>query len=161
MSSKKAPTKTNAMRILDKEQIRYEVSEHELKDSFISGSEQARMYGQDPDQVFKTLVLHAKNDEYYVCVIPVDATLDLKKAEETFGVKRLKILPMKELLGVSGYVHGGCSPVGMKKLYPTAVDETAQLFETIFVSGGKVGLQIRLDPEDLLRVAKAGYADLT
>lgn len=161
MSSKKGQNKTNAMRILDNEGISYGVSEHELKDAFVSGSDQARMFGQDPDQVFKTLVLWAKKDEYYVCVIPVDATLDLKKAEAAFGVKRLKMLPMKELLGVSGYVHGGCSPVGMKKLFPTAMDETAQLFDTVFVSGGKVGLQIEISPEDLRNAVKANYADLT
>lgn len=161
MSSKKGQNKTNAMRILDNEGISYGVSEHELKDAFVSGSDQARMFGQDPDQVFKTLVLWAKKDEYYVCVIPVDATLDLKKAEAAFGVKRLKMLPMKELLGISGYVHGGCSPVGMKKLFPTAMDETAQLFDTVFVSGGKVGLQIEISPKDLRNAVKANYADLT
>lgn len=149
------------MRILDREGIHYNVHEHELKDSFISGSEQARMFGQDPDRVFKTLVLYAAKDQYYVCVIPVDETLDLKKADAFFGVKKLKMLPVKELLGVSGYVHGGCSPVGMKKKFPSAVDETARLFETIYVSGGKVGLQIEIDPEDLIRVVGAGCADLT
>ena len=149
------------MRILDGEGIAYQAVEHELKDAFISGSNQARMFGQDPDRVFKTLVVYQKKDEYYVCVIPVDATLDLKKAENVFGVKRLKMLPMKELLGVTGYVHGGCSPVGMKKKFPTAIDETAQLFDTIFVSGGKVGLQIELNPEELSRAVQADYADLT
>ena len=160
MSSKKGQTKTNAMRMLDQAGIRYRVSEHDLKDPFISGSDQARMFGQDPDRVFKTLVLSAKKDEYYVCVIPVDATLDMKKAEAAFGVKKLKMLPMKELLTISGYVHGGCSPVGMKKLFPTALEETAQLYDTIFVSGGKVGLQIEIAPEDLIRAVNANYAEL-
>ena len=149
------------MRILDGDGISYQVAEHELKDAFISGSDQARMFGQDPDRVFKTLVVYEKKDEYYVCVIPVDATLDLKKAENLFHVKRLKMLPMKELLGVTGYVHGGCSPVGMKKKFPTAIDETAQLFDTIFVSGGRVGLQIELNPDELCRAVQADYADLT
>jgi Cys-tRNA(Pro)/Cys-tRNA(Cys) deacylase len=161
MSSKGGHTKTNAMRKLDGLGVAYDVSEHQLKDAFTSGSDLARMFGQDPDTVFKTLVLYAKKEEYYVCVIPVDATLDLKKAEAAFGVKKLKMLPMKELLGVSGYVHGGCSPVGMKKLFPTAVDETAQLFDRIYVSGGKVGLQIQLAPDDLIGAVKADYADLT
>lgn len=161
MSAKARPVKTNAMRILDREEIFYESVEHDLKDAFTSGSEIARMFGQDPDRVFKTLVLSEKKDEYYVCVIPVDATLDLKKAESAFHVKRLKMLPMKELLSVSGYVHGGCSPVGMKKLFPTAIDETAQLFDRILVSGGKVGLQIEVSPEDLIGVTNAVYADLT
>jgi len=148
------------MRILDGEGIAYQAVEHELKDAFISGSDQARMFGQDPDRVFKTLVVYQKKDEYYVCVIPVDATLDLKKAENVFGVKRLKMLPMKELLGVTGYVHGGCSPVGMKKKFPTAIDETAQLFDTIFVSAGKVGFQIEIAPADLAAAAGCRYADV-
>ena len=160
MSAKSRQTKTNAMRMLDNSNVPYQVSEHELKDAFISGSDLARMFGQDPDRVFKTLVLQAKKDEYYVCVVPVDATLDLKKAERVFGVKKLQMLPMKELLGVSGYVHGGCSPVGMKKRYPTAIDESAQLFGTIFVSGGKVGLQIEVEPEALADVVQAAFADL-
>lgn len=161
MSAKNRVSRTNAMRILDGKNIAYKVYEHDLKDPFISGSDQARMFGQDPDRVFKTLVLSAKKDDCYVCVIPVDATLDMKKAEQFFGVKRLKMLPMKELLGVSGYVHGGCSPVGMKKRYPSALDETALLFDTIYVSGGKVGLQIEIAPDDLIRAVEAGCGDLT
>ena len=159
--SKHKTVKTNAMRILEEEGITYESSAHELKDAFTSGSDMARMFGQDPEQVFKTLVLWAKRGEYYVCVIPVDETLDLKKAAAFFGVKKLEMLPLKELLGVTGYVHGGCSPVGMTKQFPTAVDETASLFDEILVSGGHVGLQIKLSPDDLLKAAKADYADLT
>lgn len=149
------------MRMLEDEGIDYESFAHELKDGFTSGSDLARMFGQNPEQVFKTLVLYAKRGEYYVCVIPVDETLDLKKASSFFGVKKLEMLPMKELLGVTGYVHGGCSPVGMKKAFPTAVDETAMLFDDVLVSGGRIGLQIKLKPDDLIRAAGAEYADLT
>ncbi|MGI6205533.1 MAG: Cys-tRNA(Pro) deacylase [Anaerovoracaceae bacterium] len=159
--SKHKNIKTNAMRMLEDEGIGYETFAHELKDGFTSGSDLARMFGQNPEQVFKTLVLYAKRGEYYVCVIPVDETLDLKKAASFFGVKKLEMLPMKELLGVTGYVHGGCSPVGMKKAFPTAVDETAVLFDDVFVSGGQIGLQIKLKPDDLIRAAGAEYADLT
>ncbi|MBR2779494.1 MAG: Cys-tRNA(Pro) deacylase [Firmicutes bacterium] len=153
--------KTNAMRQLDTLGIQYDSVQHEIRDAFTSGSEMARMFGQDPEQVFKTLVTEDGKGGYYVCVIPVDEELDLKKAARQFGVKKLDMLPMKKLLPLTGYVHGGCSPVGMKKLFPTAVDETAQLFDRIYVSGGRVGLQLCLSPEDLNRVAEAFFGDLT
>lgn len=159
--SKHKTVKTNAMRILEEEGINYESSAHDLKDGFTSGSDLARMFGQVPEQVFKTLVLFERRGEYFVCVIPVDETLDLKKAAAHFGVKKLEMLPMKELFGVTGYVHGGCSPIGMKKKFPAAVDETAALFDEIYVSGGQIGLQIKLNPDDLLSAAGAEYADLT
>ena len=160
MSAKSRQMKTNAMRMLDNSNVPYQVSEHELKDAFTSGSDLARMFGQDPDRVFKTLVLQAKKDEYYVCVVPVDATLDLKKAERVFGVKKLQMLPMKELLGVSGYVHGGCSPIGMKKPFPTFIHESALDIDKIFVSAGRVGLQIELAPQDLIGTAGCQPADI-
>lgn len=153
--------KTNAMRMLDTAGVNYRTAEHELKDQFTSGSDLARMFGQEPEQVFKTLVLDNGKKEYFVCVIPVDETLDLKKAAAHFGQKKLEMLAMKNLQKVTGYVHGGCSPVGMKKLFPTAVDETAQLFDAVYVSGGHVGWQMELAPDDLIRVTGAEYTDLT
>ena len=153
--------KTNAMRQLDALGIRYDSVQHEIEDAFTSGSDMARMFGQDPDQVFKTLVTEDGKGGYFVCVIPVDEELDLKKAARRFGVKKLDMLPMKNLRPLTGYVHGGCSPVGMKKRFPTAVDETAQLFDRIFVSGGRVGLQLCLSPDDLLLVTEGRFEDLT
>ena len=152
--------KTNAMRHLDSLGIRYTGEEHAVKDAFISGSHMARMAGQNPEQVFKTLVTEDGKGGYYVCVIPVDEELDLKKAARHFGVKKIEMLPMKKLLPLTGYVHGGCSPVGMKKQFPAAVDETAQLFDEIYVSGGRVGLQILLSPYDLVRAVGADFGDL-
>ncbi len=153
--------KTNAMRQLETLGIRYESEQHELKDAFTSGSELARRFGQDPEQVFKTLVTEDGRGGFYVCVIPVDEELDLKKAARQFGVKKIEMLPMKRLLPLTGYVHGGCSPIGMKKPFPTAVDETAQLFDHIYVSGGRIGLQLRLSPDDLIEVTGGFYGDLT
>ena len=153
--------KTNAMRILDSNRIPYESHEFELKDNFTSGSDLARQQGQDPDQVFKTLVTESGSGEHFVCVIPVDATLDLKKAAKVFGEKKLDMMPMKKLLPLTGYIHGGCSPVGMKKQFPTALDETAQLFDRIYVSGGRPGLQVQLSADDLCSLISAVYADLT
>ncbi len=149
------------MRMLERADVSYNSWEHELKDAFISGSDLARKFGQDPDRVFKTLVTQAPDKSCYVCVIPVDCELDLKKAASCFGVKKLDMLPMKELLSRTGYVHGGCSPVGMKKLFPTRIDETASLYDTIFVSGGRVGLQVEASPDGIAAVCEAEYADLT
>lgn len=153
--------KTNALRMLDARQISYEAMEYELEDGFTSGSDIARMQGLDPDTVFKTLVTEANTGEHFVCVIPVDCELDLKKAAKYFNVKKMEMLSMKKLLPLTGYIHGGCSPVGMKKLFPTAVDETALLFDDICVSGGRIGLQLRITPSDLADVVSAGFADLT
>ncbi len=157
----KKQVKTNAMRMLDTAGIEYESEYYELENGFTSGSDIARMQGQDPDSVFKTLVTEANTGEHFICVIPVDCELDLKKAAKFFGVKKMEMLPMKKLLDLTGYVHGGCSPVGMKKLFPTVIDETAQLFDTIYVSGGKVGLQINLSPHKLAEAVKAEFSDVT
>lgn len=149
------------MRMLDSAGIAYEYTETELNDGFTSGSELARMLGQEPDTVFKTLVTEANTGEHFVCVIPVDCELDLKKAAKHFGVKKIEMLSMKKLLPLTGYIHGGCSPLGMKKLFSTAIDETAQLYDMIYVSGGRVGLQIKLDPDSLSGIISADFADLT
>ncbi len=160
-STDKKQSKTNAMRMLDTAGIEYESEYHELENGFTSGSDLARMSGQDPDSVFKTLVTEANTGEHFVCVIPVDCELDLKKAARFFGVKKIEMLPMRKLLDLTGYVHGGCSPIGMKKLLPTVIDETAQLFDTIYVSGGKVGLQINISPSKLAEAVGANFADIT
>ena len=156
-----AAKKTNALRMLDAQGIPYTSLEYELSDGFTSGSDIARMQGLDPDSVFKTLVTEANTGEHFVCVIPVDCELDLKKAAKHFGVKKMEMLPMRMLLPLTGYIHGGCSPVGMKKLFPTAIDETAILFDDVYVSGGRIGLQLKIKPKDLAEISQAQFADLT
>ena len=121
----------------------------------------ARETGMDPDQVFKTLVARGDRTGILVFCIPVSCTLDLKKAAAVSGNKKVEMILMKELLSLTGYIRGGCSPVGMKKLYPTFLEETAKLYDRIYVSAGRRGLQIRLAPEDILQVTGASYADLT
>lgn len=154
-------TKTNALRMLDAHAVEYRWHDCDLKDNFTSGSDLARMLGQDPERVFKTLVTETPKGEYYVCVIPVDETLDMKKAARVLGEKKLEMLPLKKLLPLTGYIHGGCSPVGMKKLFKTVIDETAQLYDSIYVSGGRPGLQIELSPDALAALIGAEFADLT
>lgn len=156
-----AKSKTNALRMLDAQQVEYKAHDFDLKDNFTSGSDLARMLGQDPERVFKTLVTETPKGEHYVCVIPVDESLDMKKAAKVLGEKKLDMLPMKKLLPLTGYIHGGCSPVGMKKPFRTVIDETAQLFDTMYVSGGRPGLQIEIAPEKLAEIVGAEFADLT
>ena len=121
----------------------------------------AKKTGQDPDRVFKTLVTAGASGGHYVFVIPVAAELDLKKAARSVGEKSVAMLPLAQLTAVTGYVRGGCSPVGMKKAFATRLDETAVLFETVLVSGGRRGLQVELAPDDLLGACGGEYADLT
>lgn len=151
-------TKTNAMRILDREEVIYSV--HSYEGGALSGVQVAKVLGEDEDGVFKTLVTAAAPGRYYVFVIPVAAELDLKKAAAAAGEKSLEMLPQKQLLPVTGYVHGGCSPVGMKKLFPTFFDECAR-GRQIFVSAGRVGMQVGLNAGDILRVTGGAYAALT
>lgn len=154
--------KTNALRELDTAGITYRAIQYDVAaDGFTSGSDIARKQGMDPDQVFKTLVTFAERGKLFVCVIPVDCKLNLKKAAAHFGVKRLEMLPTKDLLANTGYVHGGCSPIGMKKLWPTVFDETAELFEEIYVSGGRIGLQIGISPGDLASMINGDFSDIT
>ena len=127
----------------------------------LSGVEVAKLLQQDPDQTFKTLVTVAKSGEHYVFMVPVAEELDLKKAAAAVGEKAVSMLKSKELLPLTGYVHGGCSPVGMKKLFTTTIDETAQLFDTIMFSGGRIGCQVELAPSDLEKVIPLHYADIT
>ncbi|MCI6374347.1 MAG: Cys-tRNA(Pro) deacylase [Clostridiales bacterium] len=152
--------KTNVMRILEREGVSYLVHTYS-PETGIDGVSVARALGQDPQAVFKTLVTQGKSRAMFVFVIPVAATLNLKRAAAACGEKAIEMIPQKLLLPSTGYIHGGCSPVGMKKALPTFIDETAQLFDTICVSAGKIGAQVELAPDDLCRLTGALYAPLT
>lgn len=152
--------KTNVMRVLDQKKIPYTAHTYD-PESGIDGVSVARSLGQDPASVFKTLVARGASGGYYVFDIPVAATLDLKKAAHAVGEKSVTMLPQKELLPLTGYVHGGCSPVGMKKQFPTVFHETAELFDTICVSAGKIGAQVEVAPADLIALLGAQTADVT
>ena len=152
--------KTNVMRILEKENIVHKVHFYD-PDKGIDGVSVAAQLGQDPQAVFKTLVTQGKSRAFYVFVIPVGATLNLKRAANACGEKSIEMIPQKILLPTTGYIHGGCSPVGMKKAFPTFIDETAQLFDSICVSAGKIGAQVELAPDDLARITNAACAELT
>jgi Cys-tRNA(Pro)/Cys-tRNA(Cys) deacylase len=149
--------KTNAMRKLTSMKISF--TEHPY-DGAIAGTDVARVLGEDPAQVFKTLVTVGKTGAHYVFMVPVAEELDLKKAAQTVGEKSVEMIKAKELLPLTGYVHGGCSPIGMKKFFRTVVHRTAQDLPAIFFSGGKIGLQIELPPEKLAQAIKLEYADI-
>ncbi len=151
--------KTNVMRVLDGKKISYESHYYE-PDATMSGEEIAGILGEDPEKVFKTLVTQGKTGNYYVFVVPVGAELDLKKAAKASGEKAVAMIKQKELLPLTGYVHGGCSPIGMKKQFATFIHETATDFDNIFVSAGKVGAQIELAPGNLIKVAGCKVADI-
>lgn len=161
MSKKeKKEEKTNVMRELEQKGIAYVPHEYDPEKA-VSGKEVAEILNQDPEKVFKTLVCVSKSKEHYVFVIPVLAELNLKKAAKASGEKNIELIPQKELLPLTGYVHGGCSPIGMKKVFRTFFDETALLFDTIMVSGGKRGTQVEVNPNDFEKVIPASFADLT
>ena len=151
--------KTNVMRVLDSKKIKYTSHEYE-PDATMTGEEIAGILGENPDKVFKTLVTQAKSGQYYVFVVPVNAELDLKKAAKAAGEKSVSMIKQKELLPLTGYVHGGCSPVGMKKRFPTFIHNSAADYEKMYVSAGKVGYQVELSPEDLVKVVGSKYADI-
>ena len=155
----KKQDKTNVMRILDGKKIPYEMHTYEA-DPTLSGEEIANILGENPDCVFKTLVTQGKSGQYYIFVVPVKCELDLKKAAKKTGEKSISMIKQKDLLPLTGYVHGGCSPIGMKKAFPTFIHQTAEAFEKIFVSAGRVGAQIELSPHDLVTVANAKYAEI-
>lgn len=150
-------TKTNAMRILEKEGVEYRVYTYD--GGALSGVEVAAALGEDVDRVYKTLVTTAGPGKFYVFVIPVAAELDLKKAAKAAGEKAVEMLPQKQLLPTTGYIHGGCSPVGMKKLFPTFFDSSAE-GKMIFVSGGKVGMQVELESARLIGITGGKFVDL-
>jgi Cys-tRNA(Pro)/Cys-tRNA(Cys) deacylase len=155
--------KTNALRIVESLGIAHRVLTYEVDEEDLSATTSAAKLGIEPDRVFKTLALRGEKSGVFLCCVPGDAEVDLKKAARAAGDKSVEMLPLKELLPTTGYVRGGCSPVGTKKPFPVYVDETAQLFEEISVSAGARGTQMLLAPADLLRAleGRASYADLT
>lgn len=158
---KKDPNKTNVMRLLDQAGIKYEAHFYDVADGALDGLSVARKMDQDPDQVYKTLVCRGHSGDFKVFVIPVGDELDLKKAARAAGEKSVAMIHQKELLPNTGYIHGGCSPVGMKKPYATTIDDTAADLSLIYVSAGKVGAQVGVDPQVLARFVGAGFAPLT
>ncbi|MBQ6622483.1 MAG: Cys-tRNA(Pro) deacylase [Mogibacterium sp.] len=153
--------KTNAMRILDQSGLDYSWDEYEYDESDLSGTHAAEVLGVSEDEIFKTLVTRSETKELNVFVIPVAGELDLKKAAQASGHKRIEMIHVRELVDLTGYMRGGCSPIGMKKQYPTYIDETAVLFDRIFFSAGKRGVQIIMNAEDLAGLIGAEFADLT
>lgn len=160
MAKQSRAAKTNAVRILDGEGVQYTLIEYDVKDGLTDGVSVAEKTGQAADTVFKTLVTIAGPRELFVFLIPVALELDLKKAAKAAGVKKLEMLPLKDLTKETGYVRGGCSAVGMKKHYPTFIDKSAEGLESIIVSAGKPGLQMKLIPGELARVAEASFYDI-
>ena len=152
--------KTNAMRILYSHKINYEVHEYEANNK-LTGTEIANLLGENPDAVFKTLVTISKSKEYFVFMIPVNKELDLKKAAKAVNEKNVEMIPSKELLKVTGYVHGGCSPIGMKKPFKVTINESFKYFDKIYFSGGKVGLQISTSTSDLIKLINPVISEIT
>jgi ybaK/ebsC protein len=153
-------SKTNAVRLLDTAGISYELREYEVDEQDVSAEHVAETLGLSLETLYKTLVLKGNKDPYIVAVIPGNAHLDLKKIAKASGNKNCEMLPMKDLLSVTGYIRGGCSPIGMKKQFPTFIEEAAQLETHISVSAGKRGLQMVLNPLDLASIANAHWSDL-
>ncbi len=151
--------KTNALRLLDTKKIKYDVFEYSTSGS-IDAVSVAQYLNENPCQVFKTLVTVSNTNINYVFVVPGNGELDLKKAAKLVNEKSIDMIPQKSLLPLTGYIHGGCSPVGMKKLFKTVIDESARDFEYIFVSAGKIGIQIRINPDDLVGVINGVYGDI-
>lgn len=151
--------KTNVARVLDQQKVDYNLVTYVVDESDLSATHVAEQLGEDVRQVFKTLVLKGNKTNYFVCVIPGAEELDLKLAAKYSGNKNCEMIPMKELLSTTGYIRGACSPIGMKKHFPTFIDQSCLQFERIYVSAGQRGLQIELPPKDLIRVANAEVVD--
>lgn len=157
--AKEKDVKTNAMRILDSHKVKYTVNTYECGD-FIDGIHIADMLGQAYESSFKTLVTVGKSGGYFVFALPVDKELDLKKAAKSVGEKSVELIHVKDINKVTGYIRGGCTLLGMKKQYPTVIDETAELFDEIIISGGRIGSQIMIAPEDLIKVTGGKFVDI-
>lgn len=155
----KKDDKTNVMRVLEQKKIKYNQYSYE-PDATLTGEQIASLMNEDANKVFKTLVTTNGKNVYYVFMIPVICELDLKKAAKAVGEKSIEMIKAKDLLGLTGYVHGGCSPIGMKKQFKTTIHETAQSFDTIIYSGGKVGFQVETSPKELESIVKLQYVDI-
>ncbi len=155
----KKENKTNAMRILDRNKISYKTKTYEC-DEFIDGVHVADLNGDPYDQSFKTLVTVGKSGQHYVFVIPIDKEIDFKKAAKIVGEKSVEMIHVKDINEITGYIRGGCTPLGMKKLFPTVIQESAKNFDEIIISGGKIGMQILLNPLDLANVTHAQFGDI-
>lgn len=151
--------KTNAVRILDKNKISYELLTYEC-DEFIDGIHTAEITGVPVEQSYKTLVMQGKSKQYYVFVVPVSAEVDLKAAARAVSEKSVEMIHVKDITAITGYVRGGCSPLGMKKQFPTVIDSTAEAFDEIYISGGRIGTTIRLGTRDLAKIVRATFADV-
>lgn len=151
--------KTNAVRILDRNKINYELLTYEC-DEFIDGLHTAEKIGAPVEQTYKTLVMQGKSKKYYVFVIPIAEEVDLKAAARSVGEKSVEMIHVKDITAITGYVRGGCSPLGMKKQFPTVIDSTAEAFDQMYVSGGRIGTSVRLNPKDLAHVVRAEFADI-
>lgn len=148
-------TKTNVARLLDKAKVKYELIPYEVDENDLSAIHVAESLGENIEQVFKTLVLHGEKSGYFVCVIPGEHEVNLKIAAKVSGNKKCDLIPMKDLLPLTGYIRGGCSPIGMKKRFPTYIHESCNQFPYIYVSAGVRGLQVKLSPADLIKVVNA------
>ncbi len=153
--------KTNAVRLLDKEKIEYKLIPYQVDESDLSAIHVAEQLHEPVEQVFKTLVLRGDKSGYFVCIIPGAEELDLKAAAKISGNKSCDMIPMKELLNITGYIRGACSPIGMKKLFPTYIDKSYEVFKYIYISAGKRGLQIQLNPLDLIQIVSITTGSLT
>ena len=151
--------KTNVMRLLEQKKIPYKMHDY-TESGAIAGEDVARVLGENPDEVFKTLVTIGKSKQNYVFLVPVNKELNLKKAANAVGEKSIEMIKSKDLLGLTGYVHGGCSPIGMKKQFPTVVHNTAETMENILFSGGKIGVQVELKTEDFKKIINIKFADI-
>lgn len=158
--NKEKEIKTNAMRILEAHKVPYQTIQYEC-DEFIDGLHTAQKTGAPVEQSFKTLVVQGKSREYYVFVIPIAEEIDLKAAAKAVGEKSVEMIPVKDINKVTGYVRGGCSPLGMKKLYPTVIDESALNFDEIYLSGGRIGTTLKVAPESLGEIVKAEFKAIT
>lgn len=150
--------KTNAMRILDKNKISYELITYEC-DEFIDGLHTAEKTGAPVEQSFKTLVAQGKSKSYYVFVIPIAEEVDLKKAAKVAGEKSIEMIHVKDIKDITGYIRGGCTPIGMKKQFPTFLQQEAENYDKIYISGGRLGTTLKLSPQDICKVTRAQYAD--
>lgn len=160
MAKKEKEIKTNAMRILDRLKIAYTHQSYECAE-FVDGLQTAQMLELPPEKVYKTLVTIGSDKQHYVFVIPIEQELDLKKAAKAVGVKSVSMIHVKEITQITGYVRGGCTAIGMKKQFPTVIDESAKMHSDIYVSGGKIGCQINLAPDDLAKACGGKFAGLT